>query len=528
MRKKKWIIIVSSIVLFVIIAGGIAQYIINKKLNDLLSNTIEEQLGYRYRVDYQDCHFSIIQNKLMLNDLRFSKSDAEKYEWTFTASDVDFKGFRAVAFLFGNGFGLDELIIENPELNLMHVQKSDSTRTDTSQSSQKIPEVQISIGAIVTREGNFKFNPDGPEEFTCKFGFTLKEIDFKGQLKNIEKLWDNSGVNLSKCHYQFPDSTYVVNVDRIDLPENGSEISVNNLHFTSNLSEAAFPKKFGWRKSRFEASSPHIQISRPKNFTDSLLVISKIKVDSLDLQIQKDARYPWIDRVTKMPQAGIKNLPMALKVDSVLCSDSHFTFTSVFEDGAPSKLSFTGITASVAGLQNVDTTKATFTFNANATFMKATTVETEIQYLYGKNDPFTCTATMGKTQLGFMSNFLQSAAGIRIQEGSADKLELHMSGNKYSEHGFVDFYYHDLKIEAVNKETGETKWLLNVAADLARGVLFWKKNPENKNFRRGEFQKDRTVYKGFPSQWIEGLFAGILNSVSKIDPSKFQLDKKKK
>lgn len=525
MRKKKWIIIVSSVILLLIIAGGVAQYLINKKLNDLLNNTIEEQLGYEYHVDYKDCHFSLLQNKLSLNDLRFSKSDTEKYEWTFSASDVDLKGFRAVAFLFGKGFGLDELIIENPELNLMNVEKSDSTRADTAQSSKKIPDVKISIGAIRSRDGSFKYDPDGPEEFTCKFGFTLKEIDFKGQLKDIEKLWDNSGVNLSQCHYQFPDSTYIVDIDKIDLPESGSEISLDNLHFKSNLSKAAFPKKFGWRKSRLDISTPHIQISRPKNFTDSLLVISKIKVDSLDFEIYKDARYPWTDRVTTLPQEGIKNLAKAVKVDSVLCVKSHFTFISVFEDGGPAKLDFSGITASLAGVQNIDTTKAAFTFNANATFMQATSVVTEIKYMYGKNDPFTCSATMGKTKLGFMSNFLQSAAGIRIEEGSADKLELHMSGNKYSEQGYVDFYYNDLKIEAVDKETGEKKWLLNVATDLASGVLFWKKNPDNKNFRRGEFQKDRTVYKGFASQWIEGLFAGTLSSVSKIDPSKFKRDK---
>ena len=525
MRNKKWIIIIISILLFLGFTLGGAQYAINNKLNDLLQHKLPEQLGNGYRIDYKNCHFSILNNKLSLNDLRFTKAGRKKYEWTFTASDVDFKGFRAVSFLLGKGFGLDKLVIEKPALNLMHVQKSDSTHTNSTKSSQKIPDVKISIGAIISKNGTFNFDPDGPEEFSCLFTFTLNEIDFKGKLKNIEKLWDNSEVNLQKCHYQFSDSTYFVNVDEVDLPKAGSEISIDNLRFQSNLSKQAFPKKFGWRKSRFDISTPHIQIARPKNFDDSLLVISKIKVDSLNFELHKDSRYPWPDRVTELPQEGIKNISMAIDVDSVLCSNSHFTFISVFEDGAPSRLDFSDITASLSGFQNIDTTKAAFTFNTNASFMKTTNVETEIKYMYGKNDPFECSAIMGKTKLGFMSNFLQSAAGIRIEDGSVEKLELHMNGNKYGEQGYVDFYYNDLDIKAVNKETGEKKWLLNVAADLASGVLFWKKNPDNKNFRRGEFQKSRTVYKGFPSQWIEGLFAGILDSVSKIDPVKFQQKK---
>ena len=104
-----------------------------------------------------------------------------------------------------------------------------------------------------------------------------------------------------------------------------------------------------------------------------------------------------------------------------------------------------------------------------------------------------------------------------------------MTGNTYGEYGYVDLHYQNLKIQAVDKETGEKKWLLNAVADIASGLFFWKENPENKKFRRGEFSKERTLYKGFASQWIEGLFDGLLHSVAKIDPSKVNLksDKKK-
>lgn len=520
MLRKKWVILTGSILVLVIVLGFIAQRVVNDKLDNLLQNTLEKQLGPEYSIDYKSAHFSIIQNKLKVKELEFSKRNQREFQWVVTANKIRFKGFRAIDFLLGKGFGLDELVLENPIIDMQKISDSQQVKSDTGKKNSKIPDVRIQIGAIKCIDGRFSYDPDGPEKFTSNFSFTLRKIDFEGKLQKMNELWDDSGVELSACMYQFPDSVYTVKVDSIHLPKEKDQVRIRNVQFRSNLSKKAFPEKFGWRKSRFDITVPRISVTRPANFADSLLVISEMELDSMRFEIHKDNRYPWPERVTKLPQEGLSEMSRRFKVDSVKFTNSSFTFISVFEDDKPSKLFFTDISGSLANFQNMDTTDTAFVFRANSRFMNQTGLQMKTTYMYGKDAPFECSAVMGETKLSFMSDFLQSAAGIKIEEGSAEKLELQMKGNKYGEYGYVDFYYKDLKLQAVDKETGEKKWLLNVAADIARGLIFWKKNPDNRNFRRGKFQEDRTVYKGFPSQWIEGLFAGILDSVSKIDPTK--------
>ncbi len=528
--------IILGIVLFLalLVAGliGLESYLDNK-LTHVLKNKVELQLGYDYDIDFEDLSVSLISNELSIEKLSFSKSGGKDKDWIFTAGNVEFEGFRGIAFLLGKGFGVDSISLLDPKIDVRRFEfsdfKSDSTNTrNVGDKNEKSDSLKISIGGIKCKRGNLDYDPEGPERLTSAFDFVLKEIEFVGKLKNIDKLWAESEVLLSSTRYQFADSVYVIDVESIDLTEWDSDISIKNFALTPNLSKSQFPKEFGWRKSRFTVKTPLITVSRPKNFKDSLLVISDVTLDSLFIEIHKDNRYPWPDRVTKLPQSAFASIPLPIRVDSINVKNSSFSFIGVYENDTPSELFFTNIDGSLAGLQNIDTISGKlFTFKANSKFMGETKLSLDLTYEYGENDPFELRASAEDANLSFMSDFLQSVAGIRIEEGYASKLEVFMTGNKYSERGYVDFYYNNLNITAVDKDTGEKKWLLNAVADIARGVLFWKENPNSDKFRRGEISKDRTLYKGFAAQWIEGLFDGILNSVSKIDPSKVKLKQKK-
>lgn len=531
---KNKIILGVALFIALLIAGliGLKSYL-NNKLTDVLKNQLELQLGYEYDIDFEDLSVSLILNELSIDNLSFSKSGGKEKDWIFTAGNVEFEGFRGVSFLLGKGFGVDSISLLDPRIDIKRFAfsdfETDSTSTqEAKDKKRKTDSLKVSVGGIKCRGGSLNYDPEGPERLSCAFDFFIKEVEFAGRLKNIEKLWNESEVFLNDAQYQFADSVYVIDVESIDLTEWDSDISVKNFALTSNLSKSQFPKRFGWRKSRFTIKTPLITVSRPKNFNDSLLVISDVILDSLFVEIHKDNRYPWPDRVTKLPQGAFASIPLPIRVDSINVKNSSFSFIGVYENNVPSELFFNDINGSLAGLQNIDTVSGRlFTFKADSKFMGETKLTMELTYEYGENDPFELRASAEEANLEFMSDFLQSTAGIRIEEGSASKLELFMTGNKYAERGYVDFYYSNLNIIAVDKDTGEKKWLLNAAADIARGVLFWKENPNSDKFRRGEISKERTLYKGFAAQWIEGLFDGILNSVSKIDPSKVKLNKKK-
>ena len=540
MKKKILIGIGIVIVLLIGAVLGLEAYL-SKKLDDALRNDLAYQLGYAYDIDYSKASVSLFKNEVNIKSLSFSRYGGEDYDWVFTASQVEFSGFRGVDFLLGKGFGVDSIILLEPAIDMKRFifsdHKPDSTQIKSRRERERnkgADSLKIAIGGIICRGGILNYDPEGPEQLSCNFEFGLREIEFAGKVKNEEKLWNESSVLITNVNYQFADSVYVIDVDEISLKDIESDVLISNFSLVSNFSKSAYPKHFGWRKSRFRVDIPQLSVSRPKNFDDSLLVISHVNLDSVYFEIHKDSRYPWPDRVTKLPQGPVANLPFPIRVDSINFKNSKFKFTGVFEDNNHLEIYIDKIAGALTGFQNIDTTGAMLSFNAKGKFMGESNLAMNTTYSYGALDPFTLQASLGKSELFFISDFLQGAAGIRIADGEITELKVHMNGNTYGENGYVDVYYKNLQIEAVDKDTGEKKWLLNVVTDLARGLLVWKENPDSKKFRRGDFMKERTLYKGFASQWIEGLFDGLVHSVSKIDPSKVvpkkdkKTDKKKK
>ncbi|MFT7031405.1 MAG: hypothetical protein ACJA2C_002806 [Marinoscillum sp.] len=137
---------------------------------------------------------------------------------------------------------------------------------------------------------------------------------------------------------------------------------------------------------------------------------------------------------------------------------------------------------------------------------------------------------MENSKLDFMSDFLQKAIGIEIKEGQLNRLTLNITGNNYSCRGEVLFEYSNLAIAAVNKDTEKEKKMLNALANILGSLVFWKDNPSHDEYRTGTFSVERDVKKVFIAQWFEGLQAGIINVVAKIDPFKVRdrsLSKKK-
>lgn len=528
-KKTVWILFLSLGVLLA--AYFTTEYYLNRKLNRVLRHDLVYQLGYAYTIDFSTAKVRLFQNDVKINNLIFSRGNSDDIDWVFTAGKVEFNGFRPVDFLLGKGFGVDSIQLLEPHIDMKRFVFSDRLPDSTSSAAHrdtgnKIDSVQISIGKIRCKNGILNYNPQGPEKLNCNFDFTLRDIHFDQQITNIEALWQKSSVYIQDVTYQFPDSIYIATVEEISLPDFSQNIGIQNFTLTSTLSRSQFPQYFGWKKSRLEVAVPRMSIAPPKDFGDSLLVISAIETDSIYFEIHKDSRYPLPVRITKLPQGPVANLPFPVRIDSVKFKNSVLKYIGVFENQNTLEVYFNDVVGSLAGFQNIDLNGDVFHFHASAKFMGESDFSMQTRYSYGAHDPFTLQASLGEANIGFMNVFLQKAAGIKITECDVSGLDLKMNGNVFGETGYVDLFYSDLKIQAVDKDSGEKKWLKNIFTDLAKGFLIRKENEPGDKFKRGEFSKERTVEKGFPSQWVEGLFEGMLQSVAKVDPAKVKREKK--
>lgn len=521
MKKALIIILIIAAVLIGAFWGG--QYYLNQKVDDTLKQKVNQALGGSYVFDYDRSHIDLFGNRAYLTAIRIGKSDQPKEEWSITLDSAAVKGFRWISLLQDNRIALDSVILINPEIR---VDGWKTEKSDTSRSSKRKSPPEVEIGGIRTTRGKLDYDPEGPTSLKCDFQFSLNDISYGGNISDLQSLWRTSSVLLSEVQFLMPDSIYKLEAKEVSMTPADSTLDIIGATMNSTLGKIEFGHYFGWRKSRWHAQIDTISISRPTNFTDSIGFVSHIRVANVQTGFDKDLRLPWPDRVTKMPQPAIDGLGFDLRIDSVTVDHGELVINTIHEKGREAKIIFRQVSAELLGLQNVDKDSSCFVFDARGNLMNAAPVRFHLDYEYGEKSPFVASGFIGNTDLSFADDVLRKAAGIEVAKGRLTRLEFHMEGNQHGEGGNVQFHYENLKLIAVDKRTGESKVLLNLVAELASGLLFWKSNPNNGEFRQGRFYLERDVRKAFPSQWVDGLFQGILETVSKIDPARVRKNEK--
>ena len=523
MKKALIIVAVIIAILLGLLWGG--QYFLNRKVDKVLKEKVNEALGGNYNFDYASSRINLFENHAFLTRIKIHKNSEMPEDWSISLERIEVKGFRWMSLLRDNRIALDSVVLINPEIRVNRFRDSEEEEQSAKPPSEGSPP-EVIIGGIRTEGGEFRYDPAGPEYLECEFHFKLNDIDYAGQIANLIPLWYTSSIHLANLEYQTPDSMNVISAERIEMTESESTLTLFETTLKPNLGKVAYGNYYGWRKSRWEAKIDTVEIARPVNFTDSIGFISRIRVAGVRSGFDKDLRLPWPDRVTVMPQPAIAGLAIPLHIDSISVERAQLIINTIQDGGREAKIAFHQVSASLANLKNTKEDSTCFVFDATGSLMGAAPVGLHLDYQYGDKEPFTASGFIGSTNLSFADEFLRKAAGIEVASGQLTRLEFKMNGNQHGEGGHVDFHYEDLKLTAVDKETGEKKVLLNLVAELARGFLFWKDNPNNGKFRRGEFYLERDVRKAFPSQWVDGLLEGILQTVSKVDPAKVRQDKK--
>lgn len=520
MSKKK--ILKVFLIVFgclLLILFGISSYI-HRQIDQMVKARITAALGEGFKADYRRSHIGFSQNTISLIHFEVSKQNDTLEFWNSHISKIKIFGFDAFNFLQGEGISIDSITIDKPDIKLFVLEKDSSQAKIEADSLETESNIELAISMVRISDGIFKLDRSGPECLGFDFNLKMMDISLDELKKQQLDLLDRADLTIENFTYQFPDSVYKVSAETISNQIQEGTLNFKNIDFHSNLSGTDFPDFFGWQKVNIGLNITEVSIAYPVSIAQDSLIIPKIVFDGLEADFSKNKKYPLPDRHTELPQDGMAKLGLKFRCDSILIKNSNLQFEAIQTTGEIAEVDITEIEGLILGIQNIDSLLPAFTLIAEAKLQDEASVYLESVYEYGLIDPFTLKGSLGNTRLEFMDDFLMKMVGIKIVEGSLEKLDFNMTGNTYGVAGFVDFFYDDLEIHAIDKDTGEDKKFVNFISNVVGGLVFWHENPSKDQFRRGSFTVERDVRKGFISQWTDGLLKGIMNSVSKVDPSK--------
>ncbi len=504
--------------LVVVIGASVVLYL-NAHLEDLLREQIKLHTDKEIDINFEGISINAFTQSAEIEKIQVSRSDSGTVEWSARIEQLLVENLSVLSLIRGDGVKIDSIVIYGMDAVLYTNPKKTINKRTVPVENKLKPQLPLDVNGIRISSGNFDYDPPGAAQVSGRFSFALSdfqreptaEIDLKAQFLNSQ-----FDIHLDKLILE--DSLYSAHIRSIRKTR-GDSLFIDSLSLSPNLSLEAYSKYHGWNKGMLEVDIPEIKTRVDlADFPDSIR-IPFCSVRQAQLNVSKDNRWPFPDRVTLMPQEMLSLLPFKFRLDSLVAADAEIRINLIQENGKVASLNVQKTEALIA-VQNVNETEPALSITASQMVMGKALGSVETVYHFGANAPFEYSLIMENNKLDFMSEFLQKSIGIEIIEGELNRLDLDMTGNKYGCKGKLVFEYNDLSIAAVDKETGKEKKMLNALANVLGALVFWKDNPAHDDYRTGTFFVERDARKAFIAQWFEGMEAGIINVVAKIDPLK--------
>jgi len=520
--------VIPSIVLAVVLLLSIIGIsFLKTHLEKILLQQIDLHTQGNLKVDFQDVSLNALTQSAVVEGIEVSQNDSSGQFWSASIEEIEVQDLSVITLLTGGGVKLDSVVIHDVKIEIHSLPDSLGKGPHPEMEKKNKEKLPLHIGGIRMNAAELAYDPEGPIEALATVDFILRGLKIEeGSPLDFEYHFRQSSFHCALQKIVTPDSLYTISVDEIGK-EFGDEITIKGLSLEPNLSLAEFSKFYGWNKGMLEIKVDEIQSGVDlSSFPDSI-AIPWSQVNNPNLLVKKDNRWPFPDRVTPLPQEILTGLPFKVNIDSSTVSNGNIELSLIMEDGEEAVLKVDEVNA-LSKIQNSNLSLPAIEVRAEQKVMGVAHTEVSTTYTYGESCPFEFDLSMVNTDLSFMSGFFQKAIGIRISAGQLKHLDIDMQGNKYTTRGNVIFKYEDLSIDAVNKDTGKKKVVLNALADVLGSLVFWKSNPAHDQLREGQFEIERDVRKAFMAQWFDGIQAGIINVVAKVDPIKSREKKENK
>lgn len=327
---------------------------------------------------------------------------------------------------------------------------------------------------------------------------------------------------------QFRD--YQLEADSLFLKSNAYEViscsdirlkeryaTIKDIHLKTKYSETQLSSIIPKERDHFNLSIPQINIDgidfgfeNRKLFFESTL----IELIDPDLDIYRDKLVADDTRRKKMYSQMLRDLPIALTVDTLRVQNGHLEYTErTKEDNMGGVLTFSNMNSTITKLSNTYPEGEQTTIATTAQFMEVSPIDTEWNFdVNNTQDHFTFTLDATNLPATELNPFTEPNLRLRLT-GELEKNYMTIDGNRISSHFDMRLKYDDFKIEVLRDNGKKKNWLLSTVANI---FVAKDSRKDADAFREssGEVTRDPTksIFNYFWLNTKEGLLKGMTGS----------------
>ncbi|MCK5700056.1 MAG: hypothetical protein KAI29_02850, partial [Cyclobacteriaceae bacterium] len=286
--------------------------------------------------------------------------------------------------------------------------------------------------------------------------------------KNSNRIFysDNLVAKVKNLNYVLPDNLSAIKIDELIVNSNDSSIQANNFALVPLVSRYDYGRAKGFQSTWLKIENNSISFDK----VDFIGIINnksfnakKLEVNKLNISVFRDKRLPFPEWQRRpLLQANLRKLNFTISLDTILLHDGFVSYQEHGEKAlATGEVFFSDLNATILNLTNDSIRTLTYPNTKIGVTAKAFgkgDLKGEFLFnLVNMENIHTYGVEVGPFDLTEFNRILVPSASVQISSGQNEKILMSAKANESYSYGEMKFYYQDLKIALLNRETETPK-----------------------------------------------------------------------
>jgi hypothetical protein len=511
---KKFLLVTISFLLFLSLALTLAIRFYMSP--ERLSNMATEKLDNNLEVEIQSASLNPFYRTIMLEEVTvFRIDDANRID-IFNAEVLTAESISVMAVLRGN-VAIGQLSADRFSLDLTALpDHSDSSDDGT-------PSVTVNVRSFDLQNGELIFSKGTVTGINVTAGqFTYDQNQDSSEDPDFLSHFHDIDANIDQISYRLEEDRYLLQIESLFIHEAESSINVGNVSLETVLSEPEFFNSYDYRNELINLDVSGIAIDRADFSSyrkDGDFIFDTISMDSLYLHVTLNKQFPAKPDpdTVPMPLQILKDLPMAVALDSLSLGHGEISYSEYAEDGVrPGTVLFAGIQAAILNIDNRSDDPVVI--RARSLLENTGELETEIRlFIDESGHVVTVKGSLGEFDLTRLNNIFKDLEGLEITDGIVYDLEFDYRMTDINSTGSVLVHYDGFNINIISKDDYSQSLGDHLSGFFINQIAMRASSRSNdQEYREGSVGEERNPEKGlFNYLWIS-LRSGLLDVVNRI------------
>jgi len=554
----KWLIVTGVIMLVI---GGVVgaawfyyqKYIAGNRWKPLLQAQLKELVAKStdslYHIEYTDFDLNITSGNAVLKNFKLvpdtavynkllDRHKAPDNLFTLSVKELSIKNVGAKKAYQEKILNIDNITIDKPSLTIVNKRlpfndtvKVGKPKTPYQIISKIFKQLKIDTIALNDISLNYinKSNPVTKQTAIRHLDISISKILIDSlSSQDTSRFYYTKGINFTLHNYKLAtaDSLYYIKVKQLYFSTAQRCLILDKAQLDPRYSKHDFFAKLGRTDDRFDLSFKKIAISNinlQRFLRDQILYAGLMDINNADVEIYTNNAYKTGKRNSKIgkdPHQQLQKLALDLRLARLNLHNATIKYAEAdATSGYTGVINFNNTSGTFFNVTNDGDAKRSNPFmlaHINTRFMDAAPLRVNFKFnLNAKNGAFNYSGHLGKFDGRVLDKLVRPLAMVHVKSADIDRLDFNVDASNYGGKGLVQFYYHNLNVELLKKDTSGVGLVKQgFISKVANTLIIEDNNPDKKgNFRPGPVSLQRDPYTSFFSFLYKALLDGLKPSV---------------